>query len=426
MNKPVNRLSAAISLVLLALSGSSAAESLTQVYQQALQNAPQLRAAQAGYEAAQEAIPQSKANFLPVISAGASHTENFKDEQTDYQTYALELEQNLYNRSFNVQRNLAASSVGAAKATLDDAGLTLILDVSSGYFAVLSALDSLEFAEAEKAANARQLEQTQQRFEVGLVAITDVHESQAAYDISVASAIEAGAAVDNAREQLRAITGKYHESLNALTDSLPLVEPVPAGLQTWTDMAVSQNPALIAAQQGTQQAQHNVELQRSSKYPTAGLSLRHAEIEGNDLASDGTTAMLSLNYRFYEGGANDSRISQARAQQRQSQELYEQLKRTTESQVRNAYRGVQSGISRVRALNQAVISAQTALRAAEAGYEVGTRTTVDVLVARSNLFDAQRNYAQARYNYILSTLELRRAAGVLSEADLQSLDSWLK
>jgi len=191
-------------------------------------------------------------------------------------------------------------------------------------------------------------------------------------------------------------------------------------------MALTNNPNLQAAASSTQQAEYNIETQRSSKYPTADLNLRYVDVENNDQALDGAIAVISLNYNFYEGGAKNSRISQALALKRQSEEVYEQLKRNTESQVRNSFRGVITDISRVRALKQAVISAESALSAAEAGYEVGTRTTVDVLAARRNLFDAQRNHARARYNYILNTFTLRQAAGVLSVEDLQNLDNWLK
>lgn len=166
--------------------------------------------------------------------------------------------------------------------------------------------------------------------------------------------------------------------------------------------------------------------QRTGNDPTADIVLKGTETIGGPLTADGVSAVLSLNYSLYNGNRTQANVSQARALLRQSQEVVEQTRRATERQVRNAYRGVMSNISQVQALKQAVVSNQSALRAAEAGYEVGTRTTVDVLVARRNLFAAQRDYAQARYNYVLNTLQLQQAAGTINISALQKLDRWLQ
>jgi outer membrane protein len=305
----------------------------------------------------------------------------------------------------------------------------LILAVADAYFNVLSARDNLEFAEAEKQSNARQLDQTKQRFDVGLVAITDVHESQAAYDISVAQAIESANLLDSAKENLREITGRYHEELAILKDNVPLVPPNPNDLQDWTEMALEENPSLKAAEAATEQAKEAVNAQKSGHYPRLNLFVDHSQSHTDNPAfassTDSTSATVQLYVPIYEGGSTSSRVTQFRELLRQSRQFLEQTRRTTQRNVRNAYRGVLSGISRVKALKQALVSSQSALRAAEAGYEVGTRTTVDVLVARRNLFSAQRDYSQARYNYLLDTLRLQQAAGALTAQNLKTINDWL-
>ncbi|MDT8382834.1 MAG: TolC family outer membrane protein [Gammaproteobacteria bacterium] len=428
---PCNRLAnLGLGLTLCLIASSAHSESLMAIHSLAVGNDPQYKAAEAGLAAAQEALPQSRANFLPSLRASASHTEDFDSSIDAYNSYSLALRQPIYEHGSFVQRRSAKSAVAQAEAVFRGAEQALIVDVASAYFNVLSAQDNLQFAEAEKRSNARQLDQTQQRFDVGLVAITDVHESRAAYDISVAQAIEAQNLLDAAGESLREITGRYHDSLDTLSEDMPLVPPTPIDLQDWTELALTQNPDLLAAMQATEQAEENVNAQRSDHYPTVDLSLVHSDtdsdrfIAGTD--TDSTTATLSLNLALYSGGRTQSSITQAREFLKQSRQALEQARRSTQRTVRNAYRGVISGISRVKALKQALVSSQSALRAAEAGYEVGTRTTVDVLVARRNLFSAQRDYSQSRYNYLLDTLRLQQAAGSLTTQNLKTVSDWLR
>ena len=425
-------LCATLGLVLLLVASSANSESLMEIYNLAIGNDPQYQASRAGLAASQETLPQSTANFLPTISAGASHTENIDPDSGNSDSVSLALTQPLYKHGSFVERRRAKSVVAQAEAEFQVAEQRLILDVAKAYFDVLSAQDNLEFSRAEERSNARQLDQTQQRFDVGLVAITDVHESRAAHDISIAATIEAENRLDGAKENLREITGLYHQSLSTLQDDVPLIPPNPSDLQEWTDMALDQNPSLLAAEQATEQAKENVNAQRSGNFPTVNLSINYVDSSTHstnplvpDSSASNTTATVNLNMPLYEGGRTQSHIAQAREYLRQSRQFLEQTRRTTQRNVRNAYRGVISGISRVKALKQALISNQSALRAAEAGYEVGTRTTVDVLVARRNLFSAQRDYSQARYNYLLDTLRLQQAAGSLTANNLKTISDWL-
>ncbi len=420
----VLKLSTGLALSILMQTGHSA--SLMEIYNLAVGNDPQFIASKANMAAAQEALPQSTANFLPSLTAGATHTNPISPDGESFNGYSVSLNQPLYRHGSFVQRRTAKSSVSQAESEFSSAEQNLVLAVAESYFGVLSAQDGVDFAKAEKRANARQLEQTKQRFDVGLVAITDVHESRAAYDISVAQAIAAENDLDSARESLREITGNYHEQLDSLDEDMSLTPPEPANLEEWTELALEENTTLKAAQESTKQAQENVSAQLSGHYPTLDLDVSHGNPNLDAVASeDTTTASLTLSLALYSGGSTNSRTRQAREFLKASRQVLEQVRRATQRKVRNAYRGVLSGISRVKALKQAMVSSQSALRAAEAGYEVGTRTTVDVLVARKNLFLAQRDYAQARYNYLIDKLSLQQAAGTLKAEHLNDIAQWM-
>ncbi|MEE8379681.1 MAG: TolC family outer membrane protein [Gammaproteobacteria bacterium] len=409
----------ALSIFIQASHGAS----LMEIYKLAIGNDPQYLAAKANLAAAQETLPQSMANFLPTLTANATHTENSASEGKD--GYSVKFNQPIYRHGSFVERRRSKSAVSQAESDFSSSEQSLTLAVAQSYFGVLSAQDGVDFAEAEKRANARQLDQTKQRFDVGLVAITDVHESRAAHDISVAEEIAAKNDLDSAKESLREITGSYHQQLDSLDEDIPLFPPDPANLEEWTELALQENTALKAAQEITIQARENVDTQKSDHYPTLGLIIDHTNTTAGAVETDNTTAIVNLSLNLYRGGSTSAKTRQAREFLKASRQSLEQIRRSTQAQVRNAYRGVISGISRVRALKQAMISSQSALRAAEAGYEVGTRTTVDVLVGRKNLFRAQRDYAQARYNYLIDKLTLYQSAGTLRADHLKEITQWM-
>jgi outer membrane protein len=413
------------SLVFLFVFQTGHSASLMEIYNLAVIQDPQYIAAKANLAAAEEALPQSTANFLPSLEASASHTENSDAVIESIDSYSVTLNQPIFRHGSFVERRRAKSSVAQAQSDFSSSEQNLMLAVAKTYFGVLSARDGVEFAHAEKRANARQLDQTKQRFDVGLVAITDVHESRAAYDISVAQAIAAENDLDSAGESLFEITGSYHQHLNSLDEELPLIPPDPADLEEWTELAMEKNTVLMAAREDTNQAREFVSAQQSNHYPTLDLIVDHTNSTTGATEIDDTTALLKLKLALYEGGRTNANTRQAREFLKASRQTLEQTRRATQRKVRNAYRGVISGISRVKALKQAMVSSQSALRAAEAGYEVGTRTTVDVLVARRNLFLAQRDYAQARYNYLIDTLSLNQAAGILNVDHLNDITQWM-
>ncbi|MCW8900370.1 MAG: TolC family outer membrane protein [Gammaproteobacteria bacterium] len=428
-----------MTLTLLSLlSFSSSADDLITVYKLAQQNDTQFRAAQAEYKALLESKNQSIAGFLPTISANAYYNQN--DDKTgttlnDYKTdgYSLNLTQPIYRHTNYAALNQADAVVAQAHANFENARQDLIIRVVKQYFAVLAAFDDLEFAKAERKAIQQQLNQTQQRFNVGLIAITDVHEARALYDQAVARAIVAENTLAISQEVLREITNKNFTSLSSLSTDHPLVGPEPADINQWIKTANNQNALLMASQKGVDVARAEVSLQKGGHYPTLDLTASHSKTNyGADTPTYGQTEKtsnalsLQLNVPLYQGGLVNSKTRAAAYRLTQAQEILDQTRRATERQTRNSYLSVIANISQVNALKQALASSLVALEATQAGFEVGTRTTVDVLNSQQGLFRARRDYAQVRYNYVLETLSLKLAAGTLSIKDVEQLNPWLK
>jgi outer membrane protein len=422
------------------MSAPAWAEDLIDVFNLSLKSDPQLLAEAASRQAVGELDDQARANFLPQVDLTANTGKTWLDAsaqnfggQTDYNThgYNLSLVQPIYRRENFVQREQADIAIQGADASYAVVEQSLIVRVSERYFGVLGAEDDLTFALAEREAISKQLEQTQQRFDVGMATITDVTEAQAAYDLANASVIQAQNALANANEQLRETSGQYIDDLAELTGETPLVKPEPAQIDEWSQTALTQNPSLMVAKANVDTAEQNIELQRSGHYPSLDLVAQKnfdSQSDGNFSGSSKTHTRaigVQLNLPIYEGGAVVSRTREASYRLDQAMQDEEAQRRFVTRQTRESYNGVMSGISRVEALKQAVVSNEKALESTQAGYEVGTRTTVDVLNARRNLFSARRDYARSRYDYILNTLRLKQAAGIVTVGDLQQINSWL-
>ena len=419
------------------------ADDLLGIYRLAEKNDPQFGAAQASHLAALEAKPQSRALLLPAISLSASTTRDREDikssssafftPETFYSTttgYSVTLNQPVFNAGYFIQLRQADAQTGQAGAEYAAAQQDLIIRVAERYFDVLAAVDNMEFARAEKSAVDRQLEQTKQRFEVGLIAITDVHEAQAAYDLVTAQEIEAENQLSSSQEALRELTGQQPAALANLTDKMQLIPPAPSDIDTWSDTALKQNFALIASEFLVKVAQNEIRVQRSGHLPTVDVTASYglSDLDGGSFGAretEDSAIGLRLSVPLYSGGAVTSGVREAMHLYDQARDNMEKQRRATLRQTRDAYLSATAAINRVKALNQAVISAQSALDATEAGLEVGTRTTVDVLDARREVFRAQQNHARSRYDYILNTLRLKQAAGILGVADLEQINSWM-
>jgi len=426
-------------LLLLPLLGMSSAfgENLSEVYALARQNDAQIQVARATRDAALEARPQAKALLLPTVRLSGSVNRVHRDiigssaSTYDTQNLTLSLSQPLYRRDYWIQLEQADKKVALAEAKLVTAEQELIIRVAQAYFGVLSAQDRLTFAKAENAAIARQLEQSKQRFEVGLIAITAVHEAQAAFDQSRADLITAENELDNAWEALHEIVGDRVKELSAVKDDLPLKLPDPLNIDQWVKSSLQSNPAIQAALFSTDIARKNVEVQRSGHYPTVDLVGSHSMDRTNStstLSADTDTSSIGVqfNLSLYAGGGVTSRTRQALLELEAAQSSLDQLRRSVNRQVRDAYRGVVASISTVEALKASTVSAQSALEATEAGFEVGTRTMVDVLNGQRDLYRAKSNYSTVRFNYVLSGLQLKQAVGNLSAEDIAKVNEWLR
>jgi outer membrane protein len=442
----------------------AAQESLIAIYERALQNDPALREAEANYLATAEARPQARSGLLPSLQLSSTNARNDSENPNpplDFQTgqpsqvisstestrdqrnLSLSLNQSIFDWSRYVSLRQADKVVARAETDFAAAQQDLLLRVADTYFNVLAAEDTLASAVAARESIARQLEQAERRFEVGLIAITDVQETQAGFDTAVADEIAAQRALATAQEFLREIIGEYVTDLAGPTDELPLLNPDPANPEQWVNTAMQQNLALISSRIGRDIAEDDIKITRAARFPTLDFSTSLND-QTSDLTqtnnffnlpssgSSATTVSEGYNWSFnfsvplYTGGLNRSRIQQNVYRHRVAMEALERIARQTERETRDAYLGVISEISRVQALRQAVQSSQTALRATEAGFDVGTRTSVDVLTSQNNLRRAETTYARSRYDYILNVLRLKQAAGGLSAEDLREVDGWLQ
>ena len=427
-------LGAIVLAVAAALPAPVPAETLLQVFELALASDSEFLAAGAANRAAQEIRPQARAGLLP--SAGVSLDTNWEDtyqerfrSQRDVGSYGivLSVEQPIYRRDRRIALEQADSRIAQADALYAAARQDLMVRVSQRYFDILEAEDELSFAQATLEAFEQQLSQSRQRFEVGLIAITDVEEAKAGFDLARSQLIAAENALDTAREALRETSGEYHRKLTPL-GAMPLATPEPADVERWTETALGKNLRLLAARHGTETARREIERVRAGNYPALdafGSHRRGDRISGGE-ETRSTTIGLRLNLSLHDGGSVLSRTRESRHRYQQALDELERERRRTQRETRNAYLGVNSSISQVTALEQAVRSSETAASAVEAGFQVGTRTSVDVLNAQRDLFRARRDLARERYTYIRSVLRLKRAAGTLSEDDLRLVSTWLE
>ena len=309
---------------------------------------------------------------------------------------------------------------------------SLIIRVSQAYFTVLRAYDNLQTRNAEELAIQRQLEQTGERFEVGLLPVTDVHEAQAAFDDAAVNRLEARSAVNIAFEGLQVLTGQDHQVLAGLKDNFTASAPVPETNEDWVDLALANNFQLKVAELGKDAAYNQAKAAAAVRLPkiSGRASYYDSDAEGTNLGNpfeslqDGHQYVISISMPIWGGGV-DAQRRQAKQRSIQSAESYTAAKRNTVQSARSKHQSVITNAARVKARRQAITSADSALSATQAGYEVGTRNIVDVLVAQRTLYRAKRNYANARYDYILSMMALKEVAGQLSPEDIASLNAWL-
>jgi len=435
---------AIIGLFLYSMATPLSAMDLTEAMDLAQQYDTTFQAAYANYLATVEASSQSTAAILPQIGFNAHITRGERETElptsttkadTNSKGYSLSLNQVIYDKT--VFDNLDQGDAIAAKALADfeSAKQDTIVRVAKAYFDVLTAIDTLETASAEKKAIGKQLEQSKERFNVGLSAITDVKEQQASYDISVADEILATNDLSNKREALRVIINVYPDKLEIAQKDIPLVVPEPMDINAWQKKSLETNFSLLSAKYSVDAAQSAYDGSKGGHYPTLSLNASYG-VEKNEASNfigiptdprDDTDArvILNLDIPIYSGGFTNSTVRQKSSELDRAKALQEQEKRRTIALARSAYLSLEADIATVKARAQAVISTQTSLDATLAGYDAGTRTSVDVLLSQRLLYSSQRDYSVARHTYITDSLELKRVAGTLSLVDVDQINKWL-
>ncbi|WP_100656217.1 outer membrane channel protein TolC [Alteromonas flava] len=448
-------------LIGMSVTSSAWADDLLQVYQQAIENDPVVNRAKAERDAAFEGISISRASLLPQISANIGYTLSTRDNtdpitidddgdpdteevfagfavfenETETLSMGANLTMSLYDHANWLGLDRAELVAQQSEASYSAELQRLITRTVSAYLSVLRAKDNVEFVKAEKRAIERQLEQTRQRFEVGLTAITDVHEAQANYDNTIAQEIRAENQLELRLEELREITGKYHDQLYVLnTEKFSAPRPSPASAGEWVEIAEEKNLDLLVQRFAKDIAKEDIDIATSGHYPRLSLNADYGRTDTTVVATGGDIDVPALNNQsigirldvpIYQGGSVSASADQARFRYVSASENLELTYRQTVRSIRSSYNDVIASISTINALQQAVVSAQSALEATEAGFDVGTRTIVDVLNSTRNLFDARRNLAGARYDFIQSIVSLKQAAGNLTREDVESINQAL-
>jgi outer membrane protein len=425
----------------VAFAGAARAEDLMQIYREAQQHDPSLAAARANWQATQERVPQARAALLPNLSAGGNLNAN-EGRQTLY-THPRASSQNVFAASnlsisaaqplYRAQEVVALSQaqrlVEQADYTLAASQQDLMIRVAVAYFDVLLAEVNVELAEAQKAAVSEQLAQARRNFEVGVATITDTNEAQARYDSIVAQEIIARNDLENRRTVLRTIIGRMPGDLERLAPGFQPTLPEPNVLDPWLERALSDNLSVRIAGFNLDVASLEIDRARAAHLPTVDLvaGATHALGSGTLLTEANsqtrtTQIGLAISIPIYQGGFVDSRVRESLALQEAARQNLEVARRNAVSNAQVGFSGINSAAASVRAFEQAMVSARTALESNRVGLEVGVRTNLDVLNVTQQLFQVQRDLAQSYFNYIISLLRLKAAVGALTEQDLEEIN----
>lgn len=425
------------------------AEDLVDVFVAAKDNDASVSAARASYRADRERVPQARAMLLPsvVASASTSKTETKLPGYSGPESQVLEdgyndnswnaqLRQPVVNLSRWFGYGSAKAFVAASSYALEAREQDLIVRVADAYLNILRTRDRLDTTNAEVTAVKRQLEQVQQRFDVGLLAITDVLESQAAFDAALVRQIQAETNHYISFETLRTLTGRDYEELATLSGNLPVVNPDPMDEEAWVNAALATNLGIQAAMEQLNASRSDKKARLADHLPTVDATVTHSRNNsGNPLnalnrnfspdETETTIYGLQMTIPVFQGGRTTSRVRESSARVEQAKELLLEQQRTVVRNTRNLFKSVSTDVARVQARLKAIRSSQSALEATQTGYEVGTRNIVDVLQAQQRLYDAQFAYADSRYTYLINLLRLKQQTGLLSPADLEEMNSFM-
>ena len=443
--RPIKTLPIYFLFSLIAISSPLRTENLADVYELALKNDPLLKAAEATYRAGKENRTQGIAGLLPTLSVGGStnwneyRVEEQIIDQYNSNSYLASLNQPIFrlDKWFQFERGTALSEAASAEFAYQQQ--ETMIRVASAYFNVLNSIDSLNAARAEEKAIGRQKDLAKKRFDVGLAAITEVQETQAAFDLTVVSRIAREAQLDSARESLTSIVGRDIKLLSPLSDNFEISLPDPLDRESWVSLGLKNNYQLKAAKLQRDAAQASARSTASNHLPQIDLVGRVSKSTSKQgkfggfiqnplfgVEQDTRQYSIQFNLPLYAGGAISSARRQAYANYDRSKEQAIYAERSTVRDVRSNHFGVQTQVANVTARKQALASAESALEATQIGYEVGTRNTVDLLDAQKRLFQAQRDYASSRYDYIISMLRLKASVGSLSPKDLMNISNQME
>jgi len=453
-----------LAIAFCAAGSLSQADTLADIYELALKNDARLKAAEATYLANIETEEQAFSALLPQVSGSLYRQKTTSDQNSirisqdaasgglipypvtseadiDSDGYSITVSQNLFNLPswFNFKRGKELSKQAEAQFAYDQQDV--IVRVAEAYFDVLRQLDNLEASKAEERATKRQLEQTQQRFDVGLIAITDVHEARAVYDTTVVQRLTDEGSLGTSYESLSVLSGQEHQNLWLLNKDFPVADPDPMDRNEWVQFALKNNYALKAALHGSEAARQYATAQKSQHLPKLTGSFQYSDdnqdgssdslVLGNtftlptDSSSQNEVLSINLEVPIFSGGRISSQRRQAYQQYNAALQNKIETQRVVIRNARSSHITVSNDVQRVKARQQAIVSTNSALDATEAGYEVGTRNIVDVLQAQRSLYSSIRDYANSRYDYVLNMLRLKRAAGILTPQDVYDVSKWL-
>ena len=435
------------SFLALFISFNISSESLLDIYNEALENDPTYKAAEYSYLADKELKVQGRAALLPSITLSGSTNWNEyyqnKELQQQYNSFSTSarVTQPLFRLDTWFQYRQSKSLTDAAEADFAFEQQNLLVRTAELYFGVLRAIDNLNAAISEEKAIKKQLDQAKQRFEVGLSAITGVQEAQLAFDLSKASRIRTEGSLYSARESLNALIGREIFSLNELGDGLLIDLPTPSSKETWVELALENNYQLKAAYLRKKAAKSSARSVASNHLPKIDIVGSQSESETNQFNYEGFNIdgqgipvpsvtgrrnyAIQLSMPLFQVGAVNSRRKQAYSQYERANENTLFTERRIIQEVRSQFSNVLTLVANVNAQKQAVISATSALEATQVGYRVGTRNVVDLLQAEKNLYSAEKNLANAKYDYILANLRLGLASGTITPADIVKINNLL-
>ena len=439
--------------------GPAAAADLVEAFNLARESDPQLSAAENRYLAETQNIVQARANLLPQVSGAGNFTEGDRDQtasqiisidpplistsvtsiETFNRNWTVSLRQSIYDHSNYTRLRASRSRAERSEAEYVAARNNLMVRVADAYFQVLTTIETLAATRAEERSLKRQLEQAEMRLEVGLAPITDAHDARARHDSARANTIVAQNAYEDALEALAEVTGRPLAGLRGLGEDFRPRLPETEGMENWVTLALDNNPTLRARLLDVRATDYDIATARAGHYPTISATADYSDtgntvdivqigrgpLPRSSTTTDGYTIGLRLDVPIFTGFATQSRVRQAVSLRSAAEDQAEQQRRAVTRQARNDYRALLAGIAEVEARRLAVVSAQSAQEATQAGFEVGTRTIVDVLIAEQQLFEAQRQYATSRNAFQVDTLRLKETAGVIAAEDVIAINNLL-